>query len=322
MTMNKKIANSVLIFRMITICFLTALSAFGCATVPDSSVAAGPRLEPAPLPSYSQGTTFVYADGKWETVIDKSSGIITWKDHRNYAYSGSPDFSHRPSQWQSKTRSVTRQFGPRTDVFIQSATTLWPLRVGNAASYSETGTWVSKGGAESFYQTAWSCAVTGTERVSVMAGDFDTYKIVCKRYSVSKKKKNRTRLREAKTWNYAPAVGHYVLATTTYYSDKKPRRQELLAVLPSFNGLSAGARRQMEESFQQALERNKSGQAVRWSSAKLRASVETMPTKTFKTAEGSYSRRYVQKLTLPDGQRTYYGFAVRNSSGVWKVPRK
>ena len=205
--MNKKIANSVLIFRMITICLLTALSAFGCATVPDSSVAAGPRLEPAPLPSYSQGTTFVYADGKWETVIDNSSGIITWKDHRNYAYSGSPDFSHRPSQWQSKTRSVTRQFGPRTDVFIQSATTLWPLRVGNAASYSETGTWVSKGGAESFYQTAWSCAVTGTERVSVMAGDFDTYKIVCKRYSVSKKKKNRTRLREAKTWNYAPAVG-------------------------------------------------------------------------------------------------------------------
>ena len=320
--MNKKIANSVLIFRMITICLLTALSAFGCATVPDSSVAAGPRLEPAPLPSYSQGTTFVYADGKWETVIDTSGEMVTWKDHRNYPSTGSSDFTHRPSKWQSKTRSITRQFGPRTDVFIQSATTLWPLRVGNAASYSETGTWVGKGGAESSYQTVWSCEVTGTERVSIMAGDFDTYKIVCKRLSISRKKKNRTRLREVKTWNYAPEVGHYVLATTTYYSDKKPRRQELLAVLPPLSGLSAGARRQMEESFQQALERNKSGQAVRWSSAKLRASVETMPTKTFKTPDGTYSRRYIQKLNLPDGQRTYYGLAVRNSSGVWKVPRK
>ena len=320
--MNKKITNSILIFRIITICLLTALSAYGCATVPDSSVAAGPRLETAPLPSYSQGTTFVYADGKWETVMDNSSGIITWKDHRNYAYSGSPDFSHRPSKWQSKTRSVTRQFGPRTDVFIQSVTTLWPLRVGNVASYSETGTWVGKGGAESSYHTAWSCAVTGTERVSVLAGDFDTYKIVCKRYFVSRKKKTRTRLREVKTWNYAPEVGHHVLATTTYYSDKKPRRQELLAVLPPLNGLSAGARRQMEESFQQALERKKSGQAVRWSSAKLQASVETMPTKTFKSTDGIYSRRYIQKLILPDGQRTYYGMAVRNSKGVWTVPRR
>jgi hypothetical protein len=56
------------------------------------------------------------------------------------------------------------------------------LRAGNAASYSETGTWIGKGGAESSYRAVWSCAVTGTERVSVMAGDFDTYKIVCKRY--------------------------------------------------------------------------------------------------------------------------------------------
>jgi len=247
---------------------------------------------------------------------------VTWKDYRNYAYSGSADFSRRPSKWQSKTRSVTRQYGPRSDLFIQSATTLWPLRVGNAASYSETGTWVSKGGAESTYHTAWSCAVAGTERVSVMAGDFDTYQIVCKRYSISRKKKDRIRLREVKTWNYAPEVGHYVLATTTYYTNRQPRRQELLAVLPSYDGLSAGARRQMEESFQQALERKKSGQAVRWSSAKLRASVETMPTKTFKTAEGSYSRRYVQKLTLPDGQRTYYGMAVRNADGVWTIPRR
>jgi len=320
--MNQNIANSVRTIKIIAIGLLTALSASGCATVSVSPELAGPRLEMAPLPTYGQGTTFVYADGKWETVMGNSSGMVTWKDHRNYAYSGSADFTHRPAKWQSKTRSITRQFGPRTDLFIQSATTLWPLRAGNAASYSETGTWVGKGGAESSYQTVWSCAVAGTERVSVMAGDFDTYKIVCKRYSVSRKKKNRTRLREEKVWNYAPEVGHYVLATTTYYSDKKPRRKELLAVLPPLNGLSAGAHRQMEESFQQALERKKSGQVVRWSSAKLRASVETMPTKTFKTPNGNYSRRYVQKLTLPDGQRTYYGLAVRNSSGVWKVPRK
>ncbi len=320
--MNQNIANSVRTIRIIAIGLLTALSAYGCATVSGPPEFAGPRLEPAPLPIYNQGTTFVYADGKWETVMENYSGMVTWQDHRYYISSGSPDFTFRPAKWQSKTRSVTRQFGPRTDLLIRSETTLWPLRAGNLASYSETGTWVSKGGAESTYQTTWSCSVPGTERVSVMAGDFDTYKIVCKRYSVSRKKKTRYRLREEKVWNYAPEVGHYVLATTQYQSGKDPRRRELLAVLPPLNGISAKARRQMERSFQQALEGKKSGQTVRWSSAKLRASVETMPTKTFKTADGNYSRRYVQKLTLPNVQRTYYGMAVRNSSGIWKVPRK
>lgn len=310
--------NIIRILIKIALGMLTTLAVYSCATVPQSP---GPQLSPAPLPSYSKGTTFVYSDGRWETVAGTSQGVATWSDDRDNVSSGSPDFTYRPSKWESKTRSVTRQFGPRTDVYTQSATTLWPLRTGNVANYSETGTWIEKDGTDSSYQTAWSCAVEGTERISVMAGDFDTYKIVCQRYYVSGGNK-RSNLREAKTWNYAPEVGHYVLATTRYYYDKKPRRQELLAVLPPLNGLSAEARRQMERSFQQALERKKSGQSVRWSSAKLRASVETMPTKTFKTVEGTYSRRYVQKLNLPDGQRTYYGMAVRNSSGVWEVPRK
>lgn len=320
--MNNNFANLFGFVKIMIIGLLTALAACGCATAPASSVAAGPRLEPAALPSYRQGTTFVYADGKWETVIDNSAGIVSWRDYRNYAYSGSADFTHRPSKWQGKTHSITRQFGPRTDLFIQGTTTLWPLRAGNLAGYAENGTRVSQGGAESTYRTIWSCSVPGTERVSVMAGEFDTYRIVCKRYSVYRKKKTRYRLRETKVWNYAPAVGHYVLATTEYQSGKSPRRRELLAVLPSTSSISAGARRQIENSFQQALESKKSGQAVRWSSAKLRASVETMPVKTFKTPDGSYSRRYIQKLTLPDGQRTYYGMAVRNSEGVWTVPRR
>jgi len=319
--MKKNSANPVRAQRTITISLLIALFASGCATIPVSPGTAGPRLEPAQLPSYGRGTIFVYSDGTWETVIDTAPGMVIWRDHRNYVSSASPDFTYRPVKWEGNTRSVTRQFGPRADLYTRSATTLWPLRAGNAANYSETGTWIEKDGTESSYRTDWSCAVTGTERVSVMAGDFDTYKIVCKRYYVSRSNK-RSNLKEAKTWNYAPEVGHYVLATARYYYDRKPWRQELLAVLPPLNGLSVEARRQMERSFQQALEGKKSGQSVSWSSAKLGASVETMPTTTFKISEGSYSRRYVQRLTLPDGQRTYYGMAVRSANGVWTIPRR
>jgi len=302
----------------IAIAIITIIAVYSCVTLPQ---APGPQLTPATLPSYSKGTTFVYSDGRWETVTDTSQGMVTWSDDRDNVSSGSPDFTYRPSKWESKTRSATRQFGPRTDLYSQSAATLWPLRTGNTANYSETGTWIERDGTDSSYQTSWSCAVEATERISVMAGDFDTYKIVCKRYYVSKSNK-RSSLREAKTWNYAPEVGHYVLATTKYYYNRSLRRQELLAVLPSLNGLAAEARRQMELSFQKALEGKRSGQSVRWTNAKLQASVEIMPTKTFKTPDGNYSRRYVQKLTLPAGRRTYYGMAVRGSDGVWIIPRR
>ena len=213
---NFKIAR---ILIKMAIGMLTTLAVTSCVTVPQPL---GPQLSPAPLPTYSKGTTFVYSDGRWDTVTAVSPGVVTWSDYRGLVSSGLPDFTYRPSKWKSKTRSVTRQFGPRSDLFTQSATTLWPLRTGNVANYSETGTWIEKDGTESSYRTNWSCAVEGTERVSVMAGDFDTFKIVCKRYYVSRSK-NTSSIKEAKTWNYAPEVGHYVLATTKYYYDRNPR---------------------------------------------------------------------------------------------------
>ena len=296
---------------------ILGLAVYGCATVSPSR---GPQLPPAPLPTYHQGTTFVYADGRWETVTDIDQGMVTWTDDRNYVSKKSSDITYRSTNWTGKNRSVTRQFGPRTDLLLPSAASLWPLRSGNIVNYSETGTWVNKDGTESSYKTDWACAVEGTERVSVTAGDFDTYKIVCKRYYVSRKT-NRSYLRDVKTWNYAPEVGHYVYATTRYRKAKAPRSRELLAVLPPLNAFSAAERHQLEQSFQQALERKKSGESVHWSSNELRASVVTTPTKTFRTPDGRYSRRYLQKITLPDGQRTYYGMAVRNSDGVWIIPR-
>lgn len=319
--MNIHRLNPVGTLKMLTLCLVTALSASGCATVPVSSETPGPRLEPAPLPVYSQGTTFVYSDGTWETVIEASPAAVTWSDYRNYVSSGLPDFTHRRTKQEFNNRSVTRQFGPRTNLFVKTATTLWPLQVGNVAGFSETGTWLNQDGSATSYETDWSCAVVGTERIAVMAGEFDTYKIICKRFYISKSGA-RSNLREEKIWYYAPAVGHHVLATTRYTYKNNSKRQELLAVLPSLDNFSAGERRQLAQSFQQALEFKRSGEALRWSNPKLGASAEIMPTNTFQTPDGSYSRRYVQTLNLAQSQKTYYGMAVRNAEGVWTVPRK
>jgi RNA polymerase sigma factor (sigma-70 family) len=117
---------------------------------------AGPKLNSAPLPSYRDGTTFVYSDGKWEYVMDASPETVTWKDYRNYISSGPRDFTRRRTKWQTKNRRGTRHYGPRNDLIVKSEITVWPLRVGNRADYAETGSWMDKDGAETSYQKPWS----------------------------------------------------------------------------------------------------------------------------------------------------------------------
>jgi hypothetical protein len=286
-----------------------------------TSQAAGSELRQAPLPVYKKGKTFIYSNGTWETVTASSQALVTWRDHRGYVSSGSPDFTRRRADWQTKTRQGTRQFGPRKDLWIKKKTSLWPLQIGNAATYSETSTRRRKDEPEKSSQYNWSCEVAGTERVSVMAGAFDTWKIVCKRYSTPRNP-TKARVREVQTWYYAPEIGHYVLTTNQYFTSKPAKRLELLAVLPPLDGLSASARRRMDTAFQKAMEFNKSGQSVPWSLPGTSVSGEIKPTATFRLEDGRYFRRYVQVFNLPQGQQIYYGLAVRDAKGKWVIPRR
>jgi hypothetical protein len=308
---TRHIATAIILAFLIS----TALS---CTTTPPSS---GPELGPVPLPAYKAGTTFIYSDGAWETVTATSPGMVTWINHRGVTSSGSPDFTYRAAKWQGRTAQGTRQFTARKYLMVEQSASLWPLKHANAASYSETGSWQRKGEPANFYLADWSCRVEGTEQVSVMAGEFDAWKIVCTRYSVPGAT-GTARARETKTWYYSPEIEHYVLMTSSYYYDRPSRRQELLAVLPPNDGIPIDARRKMSKSFQLAMEFKKSGESVLWSGPQAAVSGEIIPKGTFKLADGSYSRRYVHRLNLPEGQRTYYGMAVRDSNGVWSIPRR
>ncbi|MGW8302582.1 MAG: hypothetical protein ACWGNO_10950 [Desulfobacterales bacterium] len=317
--MNKKKGN-LFVFTLLVIVFaILYFIKYGFA---EAQQPTGNRLPSAPLPTYRQGTTFVYSDGSWETVVANSAGQVTWRDHRGYVSSGSADFTRRRAQWQTRTRQGTRQFEARKDLWVRQKTSLWPLQIGNVASYSETGVWQRKGEPENTYRANWACEVVGTERVSVMAGEFDTWKTECKRYAAGRVSA-KSRLREIKTWYYAPEIGHYVLATRQYYTGKAPERLELLAVLPPLEGLSASAKRQLQSKFQKALESKKSGESLKWSLPGKALSAEIMPTGTFRLDDGRYSRRYVQILSRPQqGRQIYYGMAVRDSKGRWVIPQR
>ena len=304
---------AIYVFTVATLTTYSCIIANG-TTAPDHGA--------VPLPSYTKGTTFVYSNGMWETVLGTATDSVTWLNHRRDISSGSPDFTLRRTLWETDTRRGTRQFGPRDDLIVKSETSLWPLRVGNIANFTEAGTWIDKKEVvENPYRRDWSCSVEGTEHISVMAGDFDTWKIECKRYHVSGSK-SQSQIRESDTWYYAPEVGHYVLMTVKYPAKNNSRRLELLAVLPPLDHLLPAARSALNRSFQQALEFKKSGESSLWSDSSTGISVETTPAGTFRAPDGSFCRRYVQKLSLPAGKQTYYGMAVRGADRLWFVPQR
>ena len=298
--------------------FLGVIVLIGCSTTPQP---AGPYMASARLPNYEVGTTYVYSNGSWETVAALSPQLVTWKNHRGNIYNRYPDFTYRSVQWKTRTREGSRRFGPFSYYLVRGNNSLWPLQKGNISSFREMVTSRKIGGSERYYQVNWTCEVIGTERVAVMAGEFDTWKIDCTRYN-DFREPSKARVREIRTWYYAPEINHYVLARRQYTSRKPARRLELLAILPPVNGLSDSTRHQMNTAFQTALEYKKRGESAAWSMPSTSWSGQITPTKTFKLADGRYSRRYIQKVTRPDGQRIYYGLAVRDASGKWVVPRR
>jgi hypothetical protein len=274
-----------------------------------------------PLPAYRKGTTFVYSDGTWETVIKASADDVVWKNHLGYISSGSPDFTHRRTQWETATRRGTRSFSAREDLFAKSDTSVWPLMTGKTARFNETGSWSEKEGSEQTYSAQWACEVAGKEKVAVPAGSFDTWRIDCSRFSVSGSR-NLSRLWETKSWYYSPTVGHYVLLISKHIEDPEPHRQELLAVLPPADDMPTQVQRGLESNFQQALELNPSGRSRAWSDPKAKISADTTPAGTFRGADGTFCRQYVQTINAADAHQTYYGLACRTPEGKWKVLRR
>lgn len=304
--------------QMTFVLIIFILKIFICTDAQSASLQ-NQNFEPQPV--FRLGTTFVYSDGTWETVVATAPNVITWKDHRGYISTGTPDFTRRRMHYQTRTRQGTRTFGPRENLFIRRSESIWPLKIGNKASYTEYGTWIDKrDNSKHTYRTHWSCEVVGTERIVVLAGEFDTWKIVCSRYNASRSA--RSRPREIKTWYYAPEIGHFVLLKSRYFYNKPSRRQELLAVLPPKESLPSQARRKMDMSFQKAMEHKVSGDSDSWSIASAMAFGTTTPYGTFKLNDSTFCRRYIQGLNFAGDQQTYYGMACREPKGKWLIPRR
>ena len=273
------------------------------------------------LPTYRIGVTFVYPDGKSETVEAVRDDQVVWRDNRNRISTGSRDFTLRRLQWETKTRRGTRQHRPSGNQRGQAAWAyLWPLSVGNKASYIETGRWQKNKGEWRNSEVRWQSEVLGRERIRTLAGEFNTWKITAHRYSEGKVYGRPPRKKEIRTWYYAPEVGHYVRYEKDYLGRKPNSSIDLVAVRPSDNHLEAQLRSVIADNFQAALENTRGGKKLKWQSPEHSAYGMTQPINTFRGADKRDCRNYVQKIKIEHDNYTYYGVACRNEDGQWEIP--
>ena len=279
-------------------------------------------LKPAPIPKYRAGTKYVYSNGTWETVIKVSPEGITWRDYRDTISTGSSDFTYKRFKWQTRDRYGYRDFQQTRFIMSPPTSSLWPLQVGKKTRFDENGRWFDVYAVEHRYDSFWSCEVKGSERVSVGAGDFDTWKITCKRFPDKFRATSKTR--EYRTWYYAPSVNHWVLEERDYNSYRENRRKELVAILPDLQTFTAHESDilSIQKQFQNALEANKTEDTNVWENFQQQLVIGVTPVKSFKHSGGGICRQYRQILAKEGIPYEFPGIACRTEKGRWSVPRR
>lgn len=168
------------------------------------------ELPPAALPSYRAGDRFVYRDNKGvervRSVVRTEGERVDWVTEEGYRFTSARNFALPLLAWDGKS-SAGRMLGRPDPNF------LWPLREGARADITVRYNKRYKANNESkVYAEHWSCEVGRPRVVSVPAGRFASYEIVCKRFNAAKKV-TRTHI-----WYYAPEIGHFVKRIKKYRS--------------------------------------------------------------------------------------------------------
>lgn len=117
------------------------------------------------------------------TLLSVSAGQQTWRNSDGCKWTRDDRLMSPSTRWddcdgRSGKASVSYEGGET-----------WPMKVGNTWSYDmDGGEW----------RTDRDCEVEETARVRIVAGEFDTFKVVC------------TDRWNTRTWYYAPALGYSV----------------------------------------------------------------------------------------------------------------
>lgn len=291
-----------------------AVALAGCQSIslpklPNFESVPGPEMAPADLPTYLPGDKYYYSNGAREQIVSVDGEMVNKISRSNRKLTDFRNFTLPTPYIEGSTKEYFKETNAPT-------TQLWPLTVGKSARFTTQGTSVSKDTqTTNTYVQKWSCEIAGTAHIRVLAGEFDTYQIDCKRFSSS------GRWWQNRTWYYAPELGTYVLRRD-FHKTNGERLRELTAVRPSLQNEPDNVRIGIIRAWQTALEYRKGGQIESWTDKTTGTSVQVEPIQTYQAQNGLFCRTYKQYLTRQSATRIYMGVACRNGKLQWRTPAR
>jgi hypothetical protein len=261
------------------------------------------------LPVYAPGDTFVYSDGRTETVTEIDGERVHWRSN-----DGTVRISYRNFILPAIRRD-TNLISEQTTVDV-GPDALWPLKAGREISFTANTEVAHKtrpsprGGSAS----RWHCLVEAPRTVSVEAGTFDALRVVCRTSTPSVQGPTE------RVWYYAPRIRHYVRRQEKFESPGAGVDVELVAVQLEDKGWPPAARAGLGWAFQEALETKSDGQSIEWGSSGVDDKVTIKSTAALIESDSPYCRTFEQTVRSGTGNRIYPGKACRNVSGQWLIP--
>jgi surface antigen len=315
-----------ILMRILTVLAALWLLLSGCTTKTSPSPTSRVDGETgiAGMPVYIPGTVFVYASGRWDRVESVNGTNVSWVNHRGHPATTTRDFTFRPTSWKTDTHEGTRAFEPADFLFSSKAFSLWPLSVGKVSGYYEVNRWHPVNEPYRTYRAYWSCEVEGEAKVSVPAGDFDTLKIVCSRFS-GRASSSPAYAREYRTWYYAEEINHWVAYERDYRGDdRRLSRKRLASVIPSKNRpeIPETDRGNIARFYQNSLSSSEDGATSVWQSDLTSLQVRVTPVQTFMRNSKTTCRQYRQLYVIDDKEEKYFGIACRQGQDEWEVPMR
>jgi len=192
------------------------------------AVAVHAQAQETLAPSYEPGDTFIYSNGAVERFVGESAEGLSWQTLSGRTYVRDRSFFAPILGWETSTTRGARQLSGNPH-------NVWPLEGRGRARFTVAGDVEIREGDEGWADAVshrevqhWRCRAGAIEYITVPAGEFETYPIVCDRYSASS-----MRVLRRQTWYYAPDVGHYVRRVDVSFSSGDESSRDLLAALPA-----------------------------------------------------------------------------------------
>lgn len=283
------------------------LALAGCTTAPPASpslTTSSTAAHLASLPALKPGDQLRYDRGSRLKAVEVGDEIVTWRRGKSTTIVKPRNPFLPYIEFENRRVRVTSTIDAAAD-------TLFPLQIGNQASFTETRTSIRKRDNRRRDSTRmWNCEVMSREPIEVKAGRFDTFKVRCENPADDA----FFRTARAYEWHYAPGINAVVKERYERFR-RAPRHRELVSI-SSPELLARGET--FEATLQQTLETNRSGDIATWSDPNTGQQGIIEVTRTFRADAGHYCRDAEITLANFVVPKTQSLRACRNEVGIWK----